>query len=162
MVFAIHWHESATRVHVSPHPEPSSTSLPSLWVVPETGFESPASCIKLALVIYFTYGNIHASLLFSQIIPPLPSLTESKSALYICVYCAVLHNTASQVWSRLALHKRLTTTMLLRLSEGCGNLAIQGREQCVVLHSAYTDLIPTANIDSCSSGPPPQPSTSHH
>ena len=38
-----------------------------------SGFECPASCIKLGLVIYFTYGNIHVSMLFSQIILPVPS-----------------------------------------------------------------------------------------
>ena len=38
-----------------------------------TNFGYPASCIKLALVIYFTYGNIHVSMLFFQIIPPSPS-----------------------------------------------------------------------------------------
>ena len=35
-----------------------------------TGFEGPVSHIELGLVIYFTYGNIHVSMLFSQIIPP--------------------------------------------------------------------------------------------
>ena len=35
-----------------------------------TSFEYPASCFKLALVIYFTYGNIHVSVLFSHIFPP--------------------------------------------------------------------------------------------
>ena len=37
MVFAIHGPESATCAHVSPHPEPLPTSLPtlSLWVAPE-------------------------------------------------------------------------------------------------------------------------------
>ena len=34
-----------------------------------TGFECPASCIEVALVIYFTYGNIQVSMLFSQIVP---------------------------------------------------------------------------------------------
>ena len=36
----------------SPHPSGLSQS---------TSFECPASCIKLALIIYFTYGNIHES-----------------------------------------------------------------------------------------------------
>ena len=36
-----------------------------------TSFGYPASCIELALVIYFTYVNIHVSMLFSQIIPSL-------------------------------------------------------------------------------------------
>ena len=37
------------------------------------------------MVIYFTYGNIHVSMLFSQIIPPLPSPTESKRLFYTSV-----------------------------------------------------------------------------
>ena len=36
-----------------------------------TSFECPASCIELVLVIYFTYGNIHISMLFSHIYPTL-------------------------------------------------------------------------------------------
>ena len=50
-----------------------------------THFGYPASCIELTLVIYFTYGNIHVSLIFSQIIPPLPSPAESKSLFFTCV-----------------------------------------------------------------------------
>ena len=50
-----------------------------------TGFECPISFIELGLVIYFTYGNTHISMLFSQIIPPLPSPTESKCLLFISV-----------------------------------------------------------------------------
>ena len=46
------------------------------------GFECPASCFKFALVVYVTYGNIHVSMLFSQIIPPLPSPTYFK-----CLFC---------------------------------------------------------------------------
>ena len=44
----------------------------------------PVSCIKPGLVIYFTYDYIHVSMLFSQIIPPLPS-TESKSLFFTSV-----------------------------------------------------------------------------
>ena len=44
-----------------------------------TSFECPASCTELALVIYFTHGNVHVSVLISQIIPPSSSPIESKS-----------------------------------------------------------------------------------
>ena len=54
-------------------PPPSPSHPPGLSQ--STSFGYPASCIKLALVIYFTYGNIHVSMLFSHIILPLPSPT---------------------------------------------------------------------------------------
>ena len=50
-----------------------------------TSFECPVSYIKLGLVIYFTYGNIHVSMLFSQIILSSSSPTESKSLFFISV-----------------------------------------------------------------------------
>ena len=56
-----------------------------------TGFECPVSCIELGLVIYFTYGNIHVSMLFSRIIPPSPSPTESKSLFFISVSLLLSH-----------------------------------------------------------------------
>ena len=56
-----------------------------------TIFECPVPCIELGLVIYFTYGNIHVSLLFSQIIPPLPSPTESKSLFFTSVSLLLSH-----------------------------------------------------------------------
>ena len=65
-----------------PHPSGLSQS---------TGFECPASCIELALVICFTYGNIHVSMLFSQIIPPSPSPTESKRLFYTSVSLLLSH-----------------------------------------------------------------------
>ena len=74
MIFAVHWHESATGVHVPPvlnHP-PTTLPMPSSRLSQCTGFECPISCIELGLVLYFTYGNIHVSVLFSQIIPLLP------------------------------------------------------------------------------------------
>ena len=49
-----------------------------------TGFECPVSWIKVGLVIFFTYGNIHVSVLVSQIISFWAFPTESKS-LFISV-----------------------------------------------------------------------------
>ena len=69
---------------------PPSPSHPS--GLPQcTGFEYPVSCIELGLVIYFTYGNIHVSMTFSQIIQPSPSPRIQNSVLYVCVSFTVLH-----------------------------------------------------------------------
>ena len=80
MVFAIHWHESAMYMCSPswtpfPSPSPSHPSGSSQCTSPE----HPISCIEPGLVIYLTYDNIHVSMLFSQIIPPLPSQTESRA-----------------------------------------------------------------------------------
>ena len=82
VVFAIHSRESAmvVLIHVFPIPPPfpSHPSGSSQCTSPKY----PVSCIKPELAIYFTYGNIHVSVLFSQIIPPSPSPTESKSLFF--------------------------------------------------------------------------------
>ena len=68
---------------------------------PERPFQSPArpippGCPRVAavsillhasnlLVTCFTYGNIHVPVLFSQINPPSPSPTESKSLFFTSV-----------------------------------------------------------------------------
>ena len=65
-----------------PHPElppPTSHSIPTLWVFPVHQPWALVSCIQPGLVICFTFDNVRVSVLFSQIIPPLPSPTESKS-----------------------------------------------------------------------------------
>ena len=69
--------------HLNPLPSPSPLYPSSLFR--STGFGSPALCIELTLVICFTYDNVYVSMLFSQIIPPLPSPTESKSLFLMSV-----------------------------------------------------------------------------
>ena len=93
MVFAIHSHGSAMSVHVFPilnplpPPSPAHPSGSSQCTSPK----HPVSCIEPGLVIYFTYGSIHVSMLFSQIIPPSPSPTEAKRLFFISVSFAVSH-----------------------------------------------------------------------
>ena len=57
-----------------PPPSPSHPSGSSQCTSPE----HPVSCIEPGLVIHFTYDNLHVSMPFPHIIPPLPSSTESK------------------------------------------------------------------------------------
>ena len=67
-------------VHVSPILKPlppPSLSHPSVWSQ-RTSPERPITFITPGLAIYFTYGKLHISMVFSQIIPPSPSPTESK------------------------------------------------------------------------------------
>ena len=64
-----------------PLPSPSHPSGSSQCSSPE----HPVSCIEPGLVIYFTYGNIHDSMLFSQNIPPSSSPKESKSQFFTLV-----------------------------------------------------------------------------
>ena len=74
-------------VHVSPilNLPPTSFTIPSLWVFPVHQPQALVLCIDPGLAIYFTYDNTHVSMLFSQIIPPSPSPTESKRLFYTSV-----------------------------------------------------------------------------
>ena len=70
-----------------PPPSPSHPSGSSQGTSPE----HPVSWIEPGLAIYFTYDNIHVSMLFFQIIPPLPSPTESNSLLFTSVFLLLSH-----------------------------------------------------------------------
>ena len=72
---------------IFPHLSPSHPSGSFQYTSPEHS----VSCIRTGLVICFTYDNIHVSMLFSQIIPPLPSPRVEKSVLHICVSFAISH-----------------------------------------------------------------------
>ena len=91
MVFAIHWHESAMGVHEFPilNPPPTCLPIPSLWVIPV--HQPQASCIEPRLAIRFLHDIIRVSKPFSQIIPPSPSPTESKSLFYTSVSLLLSH-----------------------------------------------------------------------
>ena len=56
-----------------------------------TSPEHPVSCIEPGLAIHFTYDNLHVSMSFSQIIPPSPSPTESKTLFYTSVSLLLSH-----------------------------------------------------------------------
>ena len=83
--FAIHWHESATGVHEFPilNPPPTSHPMSSLWIIPV--HQPQASCIEPRLAIRFLHDSTHVSMPSSQIIPPSPSPTDSKSLFYTSV-----------------------------------------------------------------------------
>ena len=51
----------------------------------------PVSCIELRLVLRFLHDIIHVSMPFSQIIPPSPSPSESKSPFYTYVPLLLSH-----------------------------------------------------------------------
>ena len=71
----------------SPPPTPHHLSGSS----PCTSAKHPVSCIKHRLAIRFLHDSIHVSMPSSQIIPPSPSPTESKSLFYTSVSLLLSH-----------------------------------------------------------------------
>ena len=77
-----------TRVYMSSQtwtPLPPPTPYHLSGSSPCTSPKHPASCIEHRLAIHFLHDSIHVSMPFSQIIPPSPSPSESKSPLYTSV-----------------------------------------------------------------------------
>ena len=70
---------------------PSPTPYHRSGSSPCTSPKHPASCIKHRLAIHFLHDSIHVSMPFSQIIPPSPSPSESKSPLYSYVSLLLSH-----------------------------------------------------------------------
>ena len=92
MVSAIHHLESDTGIHRS-LPSEGPSLLPPMCHPSRlsrcTGFGFPASYSKLPRAICFTYGSVCVSVLFSQLIPPSPSSTASKSLFFMSVFVAL-------------------------------------------------------------------------
>ena len=91
--FAIHWHESATGVHVFPilNPPPTSLPIPSLWIVPV--HQPRASCIMHRTwtgdsfhIWYYTCLNA----IFPNHPPPLPQSTKDCS-IHLCLFCCLAY-----------------------------------------------------------------------
>ena len=66
-------------------PLPPPTTYHLSGSSPCTSSKHPISCIEHRLAICFLHDSIHVSMPFSQIIPPSPSPSESKSPLYTSV-----------------------------------------------------------------------------
>ena len=90
--FAIHWHESATGVHVFPilNPPPTSLPIPSLWIVPV--HQPRASCIMHRTwtgdsfhIWYYTCLN--------AILPnhPPPPQSPKDCSIHLCLFCCLAY-----------------------------------------------------------------------
>ena len=72
-------------------PLPPTTLYHHSGSSPCTSPKHPVSCIEHRLVIRFLHDSIHVSMPFSQITPPSPSPTESKSPFYTSVSLLLSH-----------------------------------------------------------------------
>ena len=102
---------------------PPPTSLPThpSGSSPCTSPKHAVSCIGHRLVIRFLHNSIHVSMPFSQIIPPSPSPSESKSLLYTsvsfllsCIQGHYCHLSKFHIYVHTALHKAHTFVQNMR------------------------------------------------
>ena len=93
MIFAIYQYKSAAGIHVSTPLHLETPSHLPKYPIP-LGYPWAVTLVallhasKLALVSYFTYGNVHILMVFSQIIPScLLPLNPKICSLHLCLLC---------------------------------------------------------------------------
>ena len=98
MVYTIHLHESAMGACPSPilNPPLHLSPTPSSGFSQSTIFEFPDSYIKIALVIYFIYGNIHFCMYVKSSHPlksshPCLLLKNPSLSLHLCLFCCLAY-----------------------------------------------------------------------
>ena len=109
--------ESPSHLPLFPPPSPSHPS----GLSQSTSFECPASWTKFALVIYFTYGNIYISMLFSEIIPPHLLLQSPKiCSLHLCLFCCLAYRVVVIVFlNSINMCSHTVLVFLFRLTSLC-------------------------------------------
>ena len=96
-----------------PPPSPYHPSGSSQYTSPK----HPVLWIEPGLAIRFIYDIIHVSMPFSQIIPPSPSPTESKSPFYTSVSLAVSHTEWEKIIANEATDKQLISKIYKQLMQ---------------------------------------------
>ena len=98
---AIHQHESATGIHMSPPswilPTPISHPTPALWDVTQHWVELSASDNKFPLAVYLTYDNIYIR--FQAILSIHPTLSFPALCPQVCSLCLCLHSCPANRWA---------------------------------------------------------------
>ena len=101
-----------------PPPTPYHLSRSS----PCTSPKHPVSCIEHRLALCFLHDSIHVSMPFSQIIPPSPSPSQSKSLFYTSV---------SLLLSHIEGHHYHLSKFLIYVSVYCIGVFLSGLLHCV-------------------------------
>ena len=115
----------------APLPPPSPYHLSGSS--PRTSLKHPVSCIRHRLAIRFLCDIIHVSMPFSQIIPPSPSPTGSKSPLYISV---------SLLLSRIQGHHYHLSKFHIYVLVYCIGVFLSGLLHCII-GSSFIHLVRT-------------------
>ena len=113
------------------NPPPTTLPISSLWVIPV--HQPQASCIEPRLAIHFLQDSIQVSMPFSQIIPPSPSPSESKSPFYTSV---------SLLLSCIQVHHYHLSKFHIYVSVYCIGVFLSG-----LLHSVWSAPVSSTSLE---------------